>query len=135
MSDRDQIAEMLANYSWMMDAGDFEALNDVFTDDASFLIHIAGADSIGPIEGREAIIEFIGNTVSGQQDQRRHVISNQRFESHDGEEAVITATLTLNVIAKGSLEVKATGVYRAELVRADGDWKMEGLTISLDLPF
>ena len=135
MSDRDAIAELLANYAWAMDAGDFEALNDVFTEGATFRIEIAGADPIGPIEPRSAIIEFIGGTVADQQDQRRHVISNQRFESKGADEAMVTSTLTLNVVTDGSLEVKATGVYRSGVVR-DGDaWRMSSLAILLDLPF
>lgn len=135
MSDRDEIAELLSNYAWAMDAGDFEALHDIFAEDASFVIHIAGADSVGPIAPRQAIVDFIGGTVSDQQDQRRHVISNQRFESRGDGEAVVTATLTLNVIESGSLEVKSTGIYRADLVREEAGWRMRGLEISLDLPF
>jgi 3-phenylpropionate/cinnamic acid dioxygenase small subunit len=135
MSDRDEIAELLSEYAWAMDAGNFEALNEIFAEDSSFVIHIAGADSYGPISPRPEIVDFIGGTVADQQDQRRHVISNQRFESHGSGEAVVTATLTLNVIADGSLGVKATGVYRADLVREEAGWRMRGLEISLDLPF
>jgi uncharacterized protein (TIGR02246 family) len=135
MSERDEIAELLSDYAWAMDAGDFEALNDIFAEDSSFVIHIPGADTVGPIAPRQAIVEFIGGTVSDQQDQRRHVVSNQRFESRGDGEAVVTATLTLNVIAAGSLEVKSTGVYRADLVREQAGWRMRSLEISLDLPF
>ena len=135
MSDRDEIAELLSNYAWAMDAGDFEALHDFFAEDASFVIHIAGADSVGPISPRQEIVDFIGGTVSDQQDQRRHVISNQRFESRGDDEAVVTSTLTLNVIESGTLEVKSTGIYRADLVREKAGWRMRALEISLDLPF
>jgi len=135
MADRDAIAELLSHYAWAMDAGDFEALNDVFTEDASFVIHIAGADSVGPISPRKEIVDFIGSTVQGQQDQRRHVISNQRYEREGDDDAVVTTTLTLNVIADGRLTVQATGVYRAEVLRQDGGWRIRDFSISLDLPF
>lgn len=135
MSERDEIAELLSNYAWAMDAGDFGALNEIFTSDASFVIHIAGADSVGPITSREAIVDFIASTVGDQQDQRRHVVSNQRFESQGEGTAVVTATLTLNVIADGELEVKSTGVYRTELVQEDAGWRMSTLEIHLDLGF
>jgi uncharacterized protein (TIGR02246 family) len=135
VADRDAIAELLSHYAWTMDAGDFRALNDVFTEDASFVIHIAGADSIGPIAPRQEIVDFIGGTVEGQQDQRRHVISNQRYEREGQDDAVVTATLTLNVIADGSLTVQSTGVYRAAVVRQDGGWRIREFSISLDLPF
>jgi ketosteroid isomerase-like protein len=135
MADRDAIAELMSNYAWAMDSGDFRALNDIFSEDGSLEIHIAGADSIGPIEPRDAVVDFIGSTITGQQDQRRHVISNQRFESESGDQAVVTATLTLNVIADGKLTVQSTGIYRTEVVQADGGWRMRSLSISLDLPF
>jgi uncharacterized protein (TIGR02246 family) len=135
MADRDAIAELLSDYAWAMDAGDFEALNDVFTEDASFVIHIAGADSVGPISPRKEIVDFIGGTIQGQQDQRRHVVSNQRYEREGDDDAVVTTTLTLNVVADGKLTVQATGVYRAEVVRQDGGWRIRDFTISLDLPF
>jgi uncharacterized protein (TIGR02246 family) len=135
MADRDAIAELLSDYAWAMDAGDFEALNDVFTEDASFVIHIAGAESVGPISPRQEIVDFIGSTIQGQQDQRRHVVSNQRYEREGDDDAVVTTTLTLNVIADGKLTVQATGVYRAEVVRQDGGWRIRDFTISLDLPF
>jgi uncharacterized protein (TIGR02246 family) len=135
MADRDAIAELLSDYAWAMDAGDFQALNDIFSEDGSMVIHIAGADSIGPIEPRDAVVDFIGSTITGQQDQRRHVVSNQRYESEGDDEAVVTATLTLNVIADGKLTVQSTGVYRAEVVNTEGGWRMRSLSISLDLPF
>jgi 3-phenylpropionate/cinnamic acid dioxygenase small subunit len=135
MADRDAIAELLSNYAWAMDAGDFQALNDIFSEDGSLMIHIAGADSIGPISPRDAVVEFIGSTITGQQDQRRHVVSNQRYESEGADDAVVTATLTLNVIADGKLTVQSTGVYRTEVARTEGSWRMRSLSISLDLPF
>lgn len=135
MSDRDEISELLSNYAWAMDAGDFGALEDMLDDDVSFAIEIPGADTIGPIEPRDAVIEFISSTVSGQQDQRRHVISNQRFERRAGDQADVTATLTLNVIADAKLTVQATGIYRFGLVRRADGWRVAQLTILLDLPF
>ena len=135
MADRDANAELLSHYAWAMDAGDVEALNDVFTEDASFVIHIAGADSVGPISPRKEIVDFIGSTVQGQQDQRRHVISNQHYEREGDDDAVVTTMLTLNVIADGRLTVQATGVYRAEVLRQDGGWRIRDFSISLDLPF
>ena len=135
MADRDAIAELLSNYAWAMDSGDFEALKDVFHDDASFLIHIPGADDVGPFSPGSAVVEFIGGTISGQEDQRRHVITNQRYEREGEDDAVVTSTLTLIVIADGNLTVQSTGVYRSEVVRTDAGWQIREFSISLDLPF
>ncbi|QEC50538.1 nuclear transport factor 2 family protein [Baekduia soli] len=135
MADRNAVAELLSKYAWAMDSGNFELLGDVFTQDAGFSIDIAGTQAIEPITGRDAIVEFIRSTVSGQQDQRRHVISNQRFASEGADDAVVTSTLTLNVITDGVLEVKATGVYTSAVVLEDGTWRISDLNIGLDTAF
>ena len=135
MADRDAISELLSRYAWAMDSANFDELRDVFAEDASFTIHIAGADSIGPIDGRDAIVEFIGGTVGGQQDQRRHVITNQRYEREGDGDAIVTTTLTLIVVAEGKLTVQSTGIYRAEVVQQGGGWQIREFSISLDLPF
>jgi ketosteroid isomerase-like protein len=135
VADRDAIAELLSDYCWAMDAGDFRALNDVFTEDATFIIHIAGADSVGPIAPRKEIVDFIGGTIESMQDQRRHVVSNQRYEREGEDDAVVTSTLTLISVADGALRIVSTGIYRAEVVREDGGWRMRDFSISLDLPF
>src|SRR3982751_749405 len=99
-----------------MDANDFGLLGEVFADQASFTIEIAGMDEpIGPFEGRQAIIDFISGAVTEQNDQRRHVITNIR---QDGGGA--TAILSLFVTADGELVVQTTGVYRTELTEEGG---------------
>ena len=135
MSSRDEIAELLSNYAWAMDAGEFEPLNDVFTEDAKFAIEIPGADPIGPIEPRDAIVEFIAGSVTGMNDQRRHVVTNQRFAREGEDDADVTSTLTLISIADGELTVVSTGVYESVVVRDGGAWRIASLKILLDRPF
>jgi ketosteroid isomerase-like protein len=136
MADRDAISELMSQYAWAMDAHELSLLEEVFTEDASFIVHIAGADSVGPFTPRTEVVNFIASTTEAQRDQRRHVVTNQRYEREGEDDAVVTTTLTLNVIADGKLTVQATGVYRAEVVKeSDGAWRMQALSISLDVPF
>jgi len=135
MSSREEIAELLSNYAWAMDAGEFETLNDVFTTDASFAIEVPGADTVGPYSPRSAIVDFISGSVTGMGDQRRHVASNLRFEREDDDGADVTATLTLISVADGKATIVSTGVYRMSFARENGAWRMSAMTIELDLPF
>ena len=119
MADRQAISDLFSDYAWALDANDFDLLRQVFHDDASFTITIPGADPVGPIEPGAAIVDFISGTVEGQDDQRRHVITNLRYESESDAEVHVSATLTLIVIAGGSLTVQSTGVYRVEIILDD----------------
>ena len=135
MADRQAITDLFADYAWALDANDFDLLAQVFHEDASFTINIAGADPVGPIEPGAAIVEFIRGTVQGQDDQRRHVITNMRYESESDAAAQVTATLTLIVVANGSLSVQSTGVYHVEIVQEGGTWQFRQFSLDLDLPF
>ena len=135
MIDRDSLEQLFAQYGWPMDSKEFPTLNQVFTKDASFTVQIAGGDTYGPIEGREAIYDFVSQTVGAQTDQRRHVITNMRLERSTDEGATATAILTLLVIDNGQIDVKSSGLYRGDIVQEDGDWRFSNLHLHLDMPF
>ena len=135
MADRSAIDQLFADYGWPMDSREFSVLGDVFTKDAEFTIVITGGDTIGPISGRDAIVEFCSSTVGEQQDQRRHVITNVRIGPQTENDATVTAILTLIVVAEGALTVKSSGLYRTQVV-LDGDaWRFTNMHLTLDLPF
>jgi hypothetical protein len=135
MIDRDSLEQLFAQYGWPMDTKDFGNLNTVFTKDAKFTVQIAGGDTYGPIEGREAIYDFVSQTVGAQTDQRRHVITNTRIERATDDGATATAILTLLVVDNGQIEVKSSGLYRGQIVKEDGEWRFADLHLYLDLPF
>jgi hypothetical protein len=135
MIDRDSLEQLFAQYGWPMDSKEFPTLNEVFTKDSKFTVQIAGGDTYGPIEGREAIYDFVSQTVGAQTDQRRHVITNMRVESSSGDSTTATAILSLLVIDNGRIEVKSSGLYRGVIVQEDGAWRFADLHLYLDLPF
>jgi hypothetical protein len=133
--DRRELDQLFAQYGWPMDSRDWKVLETVFTEDALFTIAITGGDTIGPIKGRDQIVEFCSGTVGDQTDQRRHVITNVRVESESEQGAVATAILTLVVVEDGKLEVKSSGVYRTEVVDDGGQLRFSSMLLTLDLPF
>lgn len=136
MADRHQINDVLADYAWANDAKDEATLHAVFADDAVFSLRIAGVDQeVGPLHGRQAIVDFIYPTIRDQTDQRRHVIVNTRFVLDEAERAKVRAYLILNVINDGALETKSAGVYDIDLAVREGSWRITSMDLSLDLPF
>ena len=135
MADRSAIDQLFADYGWPMDSREFSVLGDTFSEDATFTIAITGGDTIGPIVGRDAIVEFCSSTVSEQTDQRRHVITNVRVGAQTETEAEVTAILTLIVVADGALTVKSSGLYRTRAVLDGEAWRFASMHLTLDLPF
>jgi uncharacterized protein (TIGR02246 family) len=135
MVERDAVSQLFAQYAWAQDTANFAVLREVFTEDARFTVEVPGMDTIGPIDGRDTIVAFVGETITGQDDQRRHVITNVRFEEKGEDRAIVTAILTLIVVAGGTLRVQSTGVYRNAVTREGGAWRFRSLHLMLDLPF
>jgi 3-phenylpropionate/cinnamic acid dioxygenase small subunit len=131
VSDQQSVNQLFSTYAWAIDAREFDLLNGVFSEDASFVVSIAGTVAAGPFEGRTALVDFISSTTREQTDQRRHVITNVRIAGDDQ----ATATLTLLVVDGGVLTVKSCGFYRVELVQEGGAWRIRMMDLALDLGF
>lgn len=135
MVDRDALEQLFAQYGWPMDTREFAVLKEVFAKDASFTVSVTGGDTHGPVVGRDEIYDFVVGIVSQQTDQRRHVITNHRIVSDDGQTATATATLTLVVVDDGAIELKSSGLYRCEVVQEDGALRFKSMHLTLDVPF
>ncbi len=94
MPDYPAIAELFARYGAANDLHSRELLASTLTEGASVTIHIAGADSIGPLEGRDTVVSFFGDILDSQTDQRRHVITNFRRLEGDRVNAYLTLIVT-----------------------------------------
>ena len=129
MSDMQAVSQLFSTYAWSMDSKEFELFDEVFSEDATFVVSIAG-DEVAAFEGRGPLVDFIRTTTLEQTDQRRHVITNVRLS---GSQA--TATLTLLVVDNGELIVKSCGVYTVDLVQENGALRFGAMDLALDLGF
>jgi hypothetical protein len=66
---------------------------------------------------------------------RRHVISNFFFESEKKKAATVVSSLVVVSVENGEIDVIISGIYRDEVVRKDGDWRIKNRRLDLDLPF
>ena len=48
MADRQAIADLFSEYAWALDAKDWDMMRQVFHEDASLTLEIAGAGTVGP---------------------------------------------------------------------------------------
>lgn len=128
------IHELLARAAYAYDERDMEMLQAGFAPDAVLTMRIAEGDLIGPFKGHEAIMKLMTDSMAGQTDVRRHVVSNIFFE-HDGEQPVVISNLTLLATENGKVQLLATGMYRDELVEQAGAWKIAIRHVQLDSPY
>ena len=129
MSDMQTVEQLFSTYAWSMDSKEFELFDEVFSEDSTFVVSIAGTVAAS-FEGRAATVDFIRSTTLEQTDQRRHVITNVRLAG-----AKSTATLTLLVVDNGELILKSCGVYTVDLVQENGEWRFGAMDLALDLGF
>ena len=120
MSDMQTVEQLFSTYAWSMDSKEFGLFDEVFSEDSTFVVSIAGTVAAS-FEGRAATVDFIRSTTLEQTDQRRHVITNVRLA---GDKA--TATLTLLVVDNGELILK---------VKENGEWRFGAMDLALDLGF
>ena len=134
-SDKLAIHELLSRAAYAFDERQMDVLEQCFTPDASLLVDITGVGEVGPFEGREAIMQLNSDTRAAQTDVRRHVISNFFFESEKKKAATVVSSLVVFSVENGEINVIISGIYRDDVVRKDGDWRIKNRRLDLDLPF
>ena len=133
--DKLEIHELLARAAYSFDERQLDVLESCYTTDASMLINITGTGEVGPFEGRDAIIGLVSATLDAQTDVRRHVISNMFFEAEGDKEARVVSSLVVTAVENGKIDVIISGIYRDDVVKDGGNWKISYRHLDLDLPF
>ena len=131
MPDFGAINTLFSRYAAANDWPNQELLESTFTEDATFTLHIAGADSLGPFEGRDAIVGFFMPIINGQTDTRKHLMTNFNLLG-DGK---VNAYLSLIVTDGGKTELKSAGLYETTIVDSDDGPRFSSMVLSLDSGF
>ena len=135
MADRAKITDLWGDYGAGNDQRDFGLLESCFTEDASFTVHIAGGDTVGPLQPRKDVMEFFRAALGAQTDRRRHVLTNFRYLEEGADHARVAAYLSLVVTDQGSTVTKSAGAYDSEVVLDQGRWRFRSIVLDLDAPF
>ncbi len=134
-SDKLAIHELLSRAAYAFDERQMDVLEQCFTAEASMLVDITGVGEVGPFEGREAIMQLMSDTRAAQTDVRRHVISNFFFESEKKKSGRVVSSLLVFSVENGEIKVIISGIYRDDVTRSDGAWRISHRRLDLDLPF
>ena len=129
------IQEMLARAAYSFDERKLDMLEQCFAPGATMRVHITGTGDVGPFEGREAIMKLMKDTLDAQTDVRRHVISNFFYEAEEDDTARVVSNLVVFSVEHGKIDVIISGVYRDDVTRTEGGWKISHRHLDLDLPF
>ena len=135
MADRAKITDLWGDYGAGNDQRDFGLLESCFTEDASFIVHIAGGDTVGPLAPRTDVMEFFRAALGAQTDRRRHVLTNFRYLQESADRALVVAYLSLVVTDQGTTVTKSAGAYDTEIVLDQGSWRFRSVILDLDAPF
>ena len=135
MADRAKITDLWGDYGAGNDRRDLGLLESCFTEDASFTVHIAGGDTVGPLQPRKDVMEFFRAALGSQTDRRRHVLTNFRYLDEGADRARVAAYLSLIVTDEGVTVTKSAGAYDTEVVLDQGEWRFRSVVLDLDSPF
>lgn len=126
------IEEVFYRWAIFYDEGRQDLLPSILTEDVVVTVLLGGTEPIGTFTGIEAVAEYNNSSLTGQLDQRRHMMTNVLVDSLTDTTATATA-FGLIVAAKDGLSLGALVVYPAELTRGDdGVWRFSRLTIAID---
>ncbi len=135
LEDRLAVEHLLAEYITLMDAGDYAAYADLFTEDGELMFqnaHLKGSAAI-----REALLgaSRAGPGGSNPMAKLRHMIANLLIRV-DGDRAMSSGRwITMSPGADGRPVIGGTGAYQDTLRKVDGAWKFECRVITNDIPF
>ena len=125
------ILELLARCAYGYDERDLELLASCFSEDAQMTMRISGGDVVGPFRGRSELRKMFENAMSGQQDVRRHVISNIFFRELEGTHVVVS-NLTLLATENSDIKLITAGIYTDHVELSDSGWVVKNRHLDLD---
>ncbi len=125
------IQELLARSAYAYDERDLDMLASCFSADAEMTMCIAGGDVVGPFNGRDQLRKMFENAMSGQQDVRRHVISNIFFSELEGA-SVVYSNLTLLATENGDTRLITAGIYTDHVEFSQSGWVIKKRHLDLD---
>jgi len=132
---RAMIVERVHRYGWAFDERRREALASCFAENAVWEGNVQGAEPVGPIHGRDAIVTWLAGFWDRQEDQRRHLMPSVVVDRQTATTADVLVHLVLTSAAGASLSIVLTSFYRMELVEQRGGWRIRRLFEGFDVAF
>lgn len=119
------LASLLADYAYARDTRDTDGAVVCFAEDA---------EAFG-LAGQADLRRFFERVHKVQVADRRHVFTNLALTADDGDTATMRAYETLYTIADGKISLAVTGTVELRARRTAGGWRIQGMTLDLDVPY
>ena len=122
--DHQAIVDVTLAYAWALDSGDWDALDEVFAEDATALLLNQHS------EGRTAIVLRIRTSLAPF-DSTQHIVTNHQV-SITGDSAFCRSYLQAQHVRKGASGGDTfiiAGRYEDDLVRSDAGWRIAHRTL------
>jgi 3-phenylpropionate/cinnamic acid dioxygenase small subunit len=124
---------VIVRYAWAYDEADFDAMEALFTDEATLDVSEPTLDTV---RGRDAIIAFQRTARDGRRErgeQPRHLVNNVRIVRSDAASADVMSYMTLVLTAAdGTASVVLAGTYDDRFVRSGDAWLIASRRIGFD---
>ena len=127
LEEKQRIIDLTIAYTWIIDHGPREKLQEVFTEDAVFIIDTRHLNGIDEIRGK--IERTLGGLSASQ-----HIVSNHQVsidENTATSRCYLHAQHTLSGTEGGDNYVMA-GRYIDKLIRVDNKWRITERQLMLD---
>ena len=123
------IQQLFIDYGLALDAGDFDRYAQLFA--------VQGTVNLGPIgraTGRSEIQALMVQTLEGLVGSSFHIVSSPQINLH---EDIATSQVMWTVIHRdknGQPQVTMIGKHHDELIRENGEWKIQTRKGTVDIP-
>jgi 3-phenylpropionate/cinnamic acid dioxygenase small subunit len=123
------IQQLFIDYGLALDAGDFDRYAQLFA--------VQGTVNLGPIgraTGRSEIQALMVQTLEGLVGSSFHIVSNPQINLHGD---IATSQVMWTVIHRdknGQPQVTMIGKHHDELIRENGEWKIQTRKGTVDIP-
>jgi hypothetical protein len=123
---------LFADYGFIADQRDAEAIKTLFVTEGSLAIPAAGVR----VSGQQAIADTftqVWKPVAAAGQQRRHIITGIRITEIAGETARFRAIMNVTGTSPtGGVQIFLTGYYQGEIMRTEAGWRFKALEIHAD---
>jgi ketosteroid isomerase-like protein len=123
------IQQLFIDYGLALDAGDFDRYTQLFA--------VQGTVNLGPIgraTGRSEIQALMVQTLEGLVGSSFHIVSSPQINLHGD---IATSQVMWTVIHRdknGQPQVTMIGKHHDELIRENGEWKIQTRKGTVDIP-
>ncbi|HZP46722.1 MAG TPA: nuclear transport factor 2 family protein [Candidatus Binataceae bacterium] len=130
LEEKDAIRDLMSEYCFYVDNGEFEKFAELFTVDGIF-----ETGKLGRLQGRRAIQEFIAAHVprAGEGPARKHCTMNHLIRVNGREANAQSYIVLVRESKEYGVVASLAGRYEDQLVKENGRWRFKVRKIHMDI--